>query len=175
MPSDLILAAATVAQMAMTGGLVFYAAMTIQEARKDRRRCTIERRLEKIYFPMFEILNRARLEGGQRAMVRSEPVSVRGSDEAGHLWSYVLSPEESEQIRDIIQRFGYYLGATELRRLRSDLETASIGSLASDTVTVGAAYVRLRTDVFDNHWRHFKSRCDMLTAELEGLTGVMAE
>ena len=161
--------------MAMTGGLVFYAAMTIQEARKDRKRWTIERRLERIYFPMFEILNRARNEGGQRALVRNEPVSLRGSEEAGDKWSYVLTPEESDQIRDIIQRFGHYLGSAELARLRSDLETASIGSLASETVTVGAAYVRLKTEVFDNHWRHFKSRCDTLTAELEGLTGVKSE
>lgn len=58
--SDWIIAGTQIVQVVMTIGLVYYAGVTINEARKDRKKDTIERRLERIYFPMFDILERAR-------------------------------------------------------------------------------------------------------------------
>jgi hypothetical protein len=68
-------------QVFATLGLIYYAYATISEARKDRKKDMIERMLEKIYFPMFEILDRARKENGLRAMVRTWPVQIGDSEE----------------------------------------------------------------------------------------------
>ena len=159
----------------MTIGLVYYASVTINEARKDRKKDTIERMLEKIYFPMFEILSRARNENGVRTMVRSWPVQIGNSEEPGEKGLYVLTSEEFEQIREMVERFGYYLGQTELGRLKFDLEKYYTARSTADLELTQPPWIRLNTSAFDEHWRVLDSRCKQLTSELGRLTGIRTD
>lgn len=126
--------------------------------------------LEKIYFPMFEILDRARNESGARATIRSWPVQIGNSQEPGNNWLYILTVEEFEQVHDMVERFGYYLGQTELGRLKFDLEKYHhIGSSGAE------GWIRLATGALDDRWRFLKSRSEKLTSELEQLTGIKTD
>ncbi|MGA2460874.1 MAG: hypothetical protein ABSF82_05585 [Candidatus Bathyarchaeia archaeon] len=169
--TDWILATVSIVEAVATFALVYFAAVTINEAKNDRKKATIERKLEKIYFPMLEILDRARNEKA-RAIVRTSVVKRADSNDAGAEWAFVLTSQEFEEIRRMVERFGYYLSATELGRLRSDFETHEFAGSFSDMQTGSAPWIRLRTDVFDEHWRYFKSNCEKLTVELERLTGI---
>jgi hypothetical protein len=171
-PVDWIAVGVQIAQVVMTIGLVYFAGATIDEARKNRKKDTIERMLEKIYFPMLEILDRARNENGLRTMVRSWPVQIGDSEEPGNNWLYVLTSDEFEQIREMVDRFGYYLGQTELGRLKFDLEKYQPARSTADMELERAPWCRLSTGAFDEHWRFFKSRCEKLTSELEQLAGI---
>lgn len=168
--SDSLLVVVQIVQVAITFGLVYYAWATIREAKNDRKKASIERMLEKIYFPMLNILDTGRnSKTDMRGTVREWGVHVRGSEEPKEKWAFVLTQQEFDQIREMVERFGYYLESTELDRLRCDLE----GFQLSSTYSMGnAPWVRLSTDVFDSHWRYFKARCSVLTTELQSLTGM---
>lgn len=153
-------------QVFVTLGLVYYAYVTINEAKKNRRKDTIERMLENIYSPMREILTRARREDTSlRASIRKEPAKNGIRD-------YVLSPQEYDQIQRMIDQFGYYLGSVELGRLRMDFEKYEVDIPPYKPEEGPISWFRYNTDVFDNHWRFFQSKCDELTAELDALVGL---
>ena len=88
--SAVIMAAATVA-------LVRYAHVTIEEGKKDRRKDMIERQLEKVYSPLYEILRRAKFENGDRSKARQ----VLRVDWVAHL-------DEYTRMREIVVVFGHY-------------------------------------------------------------------
>jgi hypothetical protein len=95
--------------MALTIGPVGYAYVTVKEIRKDRKKETIERRLERVYCPIFDILDRARHDNAERAEERKQPVP-RGSSRT---W---LSIVLSSHVRNII---GYRWEASGTRNLVS--------------------------------------------------------
>lgn len=122
--------------------------------------------LENIYSPMLEILTRARNENtGLRADIRKEPAK-------NGIRNYVLSPQEYDEIRRMIERFGYYLGSVELDRLRNDFTTYEMDIPPYKPEEGPVPWFRYMTDVFDNHWRFFNARCKELKAELDVLVGL---
>ena len=79
-------------------------------------------------------------------------------------------------MKRMVERFGYFLGETELGRLRYDLPSGVPQGTTADTIlNERPPWVRLPTDIFDNHWRFFQGRCKKLTAELNALTGLKAD
>lgn len=100
-----------VAMILLTGALVYYSYRTIDEGRKDRRKDTIEKMLENVYSPLYDILRRAKF-AEDREMIR-QSVSQR---------EYVLTKEEFVQVCGIIERFGHYLGGQERMAISNVLE-----------------------------------------------------
>jgi hypothetical protein len=138
--------AATIVQVAATIALVYYAAVTIREAQRDRRKKTVERMLERIYSPMVEIMMRARYDhAGRRAAVLREPTKD------GHSRDYTFSFQEFDQLKRILERYGYYLGKEELDKLHFDLDSKKIEEVIWGTPPDAELWFRLLTDVFDIH------------------------
>ena len=153
-------------QVFATLGLVYYAYVTINEAKKNRRKDTIERMLENVHSPMREILERARSEKiGQREAIRKQP-AVNGTRD------YVFTPQEFDEVRRIIERYGYYLGSPELERLKFDLEKVELAIPSYKPEEGPVPGFRFDNNVFDNHWRFFDTKVKQLTAELDHLTGI---
>lgn len=153
-------------QVFATIGLVYYAYVTIREAKRDRRKNTIERMLENVYSPMLEILTRARSEKiGRRDAIRKTPA-------ANGVRDYVVMPQEFDDMRNIVERFSYYIGSPELERLRLDLESFEYVLVPYKPEEGPVPWYRYDTNVFDNHWRFFNARCKELTAELDGLVNL---
>jgi len=97
----------------LTMVLVSYTGITIQEAQKNRKKSTIERQLEKLYSPLYEILERARYESSvERNAMRSKPPES----------SFALSLKEFDRISSIVERYGHYLDDAERLRLKVDLQ-----------------------------------------------------
>jgi hypothetical protein len=83
--------------IAVTVALVYYARVTILEGKKNRRKATIEKQLENVHSPLFEILGR--------------PMHIADS-------TYYYSPDDLRKIWGIVQSFGYYLDSDEHAQFR---------------------------------------------------------
>jgi hypothetical protein len=77
--------------------VALYAYKTVYEMMKDRRKATVEKKLEKVYTPIYEILLGARERG--RTNHGPSTWAVRG--------------EEMERIKAIIREYGHYFESTE--------------------------------------------------------------
>jgi len=95
--------------LAVTGALVYYAYRTIEEGKKNRRKDSIEKQLEKLYNPLFEIM--------------SEADSYETKTSTGQVHSYVnLLKTDVTRIREVLLSYGHYLPPFEhdsLKRLFS--------------------------------------------------------
>jgi hypothetical protein len=81
--------------------VALYAYKTVHEMMKDRRKDTVEKKLEKVYTPIYETLLGAREKGR--------------SNHDPSTWD--ISVKEIEHIKDIMKEYGHYF------RTREDLDT----------------------------------------------------
>ena len=77
--------------------VALYACKTVYEMTKDRRKDTVERKLEKVYIPIYEILLGARENGRKNHGASTWGVSV----------------EELERIKSIMRDYGHYFEKKE--------------------------------------------------------------
>lgn len=92
-----------VVMAAMSLALVIYAALTIREAKRDRRKDTVERTLENVYTPLYAILPRGEsMEGGSREKERELARIEIGCH-------YVFYESEVARMLEILERFGHYI------------------------------------------------------------------
>lgn len=132
---------------AVTIMLAHYARVAIVEAKKDRRKASIEKQLEKLYNPMFEILDRAEL-----AEIAADTDAAYGGPPAGKYRLLV----EREELKSILLNYGHYLGATEHDKIRELLSTKSFPYVPEADHAECLAFIR--------------EKREQLTAELEGLS-----
>lgn len=94
-----------------TIAVALYAFKTVYEMTKDRRKDTVERMLENVYSPLYEILRKAKFENGDRSKARSHP---------GFEWS--VKDDELDRIRNTVERFGHYFDRDEVTKFSRLLE-----------------------------------------------------
>lgn len=87
---------------------------TREEAKKNRRKDTIEKSLENLYSPLYEILIKARYENPDTLLVNKHAPAYAFK-------AYIFTEPEFIQIRGIIERYGHYLEKIKLDKLRKDL------------------------------------------------------
>ena len=91
----------TIVMTIVTLVLARYAYLTIEEGKKNRRKDTIERMLENLYSPLYEILRRARYETGDfKSMVIAEWNHKEGRVGPRDC---VLSEEQLARVREVIE------------------------------------------------------------------------
>jgi hypothetical protein len=94
--------------VAITGALVYYAYRTVEEGKKDRYKDSLEKRLEKLYNPMFEILTRAE----ERIETKSD-----GKD-----YKYqMLRHSDHEKLCNIVENHSHYLRKEEYQKTKQML------------------------------------------------------
>ena len=142
--------------IAVTIALAYYARVAIVEAKKDRRKDSIEKQLEKLYNPLFEILERGEVH-----------------PELGGMYRKVLN-SDIDQILSILLNYGHYLGSTERDRMKKALDMREC--------TLGDKHVLLRDDwdptgslhklevSYSQCLSYITEKREQLTAELKGLT-----
>lgn len=152
-----------VIQVLTTVALVYYASVTIREAKRNRRKTTIERMLMNLYSPLREILTRARFESTiERNHFRIE----KGPRD------YALAEHEFNRIRKIIERFGHYLDSTELLKLRKDLQKYDTVIPAYDPNKGPTTWYRFLDNDLDQHLEYVEKKCVQLGNELRDLTSI---
>jgi hypothetical protein len=146
--------------VAATVCLAWYAKVTIDEGRRNRRRDSIESKLREAYSPLYEILRRAHIDNGVRNAVRQ----ISPTKE------FVFTEDEYSRLWTIVETFGHHLGSQErmgftnsLREDRKDL--ADVRDLDD-----GMRWHRFAMTVFDKHYIHVWRTCEHLIKELDGLT-----
>jgi hypothetical protein len=96
--------------VAITAALVYYARVTIIEGKKTRKLDSYERQLVNLFNPMKHILSRAK--------PYTDPFVVRDTSGKSYLGQYQkLLDTDVEELRDIIVKYGHYLGASGLGSL----------------------------------------------------------
>ena len=112
--SDWISLFSAVAMIAVTIALAYYARVAIVEAKEGRRRDSIEKQLEKLYNPMFEILDTAK-----PVEITADSAAAHGGTPAGkYRWLGA-----HDDVRSILRNHGHYLRATEHDKIRELLST----------------------------------------------------
>jgi len=138
--------------------VAFFAYVTVREARRNRRKDMVEKMLENVYSPLYDILRRAKF-AEDREMIR-QSVSQR---------EYVLTEEEFVQVRGIIERFGHYLGGQERMAITNVLEQKR-DLFIDPHLTAGRRYYRWRLVDIEKHWMFLWRTSEDLRRELEELT-----
>jgi len=91
--------------------VALYAYKTVYEMTKDRRKDTVEKMLENVYSPLYEILRKAKFENDERNKARSL---------SGFEWS--VKDDELERMRNTVERFGHYFDRDEIAKFSRLLE-----------------------------------------------------
>jgi hypothetical protein len=151
--SDLVIVAATVF-------LAWYAKVTIDEGKKNRRKDNLESKLKEAYSPLYEILRRAHIDNGVRNAVRQIPPTKE----------FVFREDEYARLWTIVETFGHHLGNQErmgftnsLREHRQDL--ADVRGLGD-----GTRWYRFASPIMEKHYMHVLRTCQDLVKELDELT-----
>lgn len=97
----------------LTVGLVAYAYSAISEAKKDRRRDSIEKMLSEVYSPLCEIFRRGRWDS--KDGWRAAALAARLNKDGPRL--FVLYHQEFARIREIVERFGHYIESEQREKL----------------------------------------------------------
>jgi len=149
--------------------LARYAYVTIEEGKKDRRKDTIERMLENLYSPLYEILRRARHETDNfKPMVIAEWNHKEGRVGPRDC---VLSEKQLARVREIVERFGHYMDPVEQALLTKVLANPdSIGAISGDRLTE-PWHLFLNAEI-DPRFDYIKKTRDMLRKELDELVRV---
>jgi hypothetical protein len=114
--SDWVLVFSSLAMVAVTIALAYYARVAIVEAKNDRRKDSIEKQLEKLFSPMFEILDTA-------GRLDVTPESPRPTFvEEGNKYR-VLANEDIANLWTLLLNYGHYLDPTEHDKMRTLLST----------------------------------------------------
>ena len=144
--TDWIVVISAVIMTAATVALARYAYVTIEEGKKDRRKDTIEKQLENVYTPIYEILRLARDRG--------QPLDSS---------TWAVSKKELERIDKIIATFGHYFGRDDLERFRKTLQRGKEEPAYKETMLYQTAEINDAVQYIE------KRRKDLMT-ELEELT-----
>ena len=96
----------------LTLALVYYSRVAIVEGAKNRKKGSIEKQLEKLYNPMFEILDTA----------KSTEVTTAGAFPYLPVGRHRLL-DAPDDVRSILLNYGHYLRATEHHKIRELLST----------------------------------------------------
>jgi hypothetical protein len=147
-----------------TLALAYYAYVTIKEGRKNRRKDTIERKLENLYSPLYEILSGAKFTlwetTSERDYVKSFLKDVGPND-------YVLKDQELRKIHDIIERSSHYMDLDDRGELTKALQKFKLHKLT----TLGIWY-QFFGDGIDPCLDRIARKRERLMKELEKLTAV---
>jgi len=110
--SSIIQAGAAIATAFLTLFIVLYAKRTIdyakatiEEGKKNRRKDSIERMLESLYSPFYEILRKAKFD----------PRRYKWKDNADE---YLVFDSEYKEIYDRLAIYGHYLSTEDLQKLK---------------------------------------------------------
>lgn len=134
--------------------VAFFAYVTVREAQRNRRKDVVEKMLDNVYSPLYEILRRAQFADNWRNEVRRiDPPR-----------EYVLEEREFTEARNIVERFGHYLGHVERMAVTNALEKYDIIGHG------GKKYYRFRLVDINEHWIYIWKTCESLRRELEELT-----
>ena len=132
----------------------YYAYVTIKEGKKNRRKDTIEKMLENLYSPLYEILRRARFENDERSQARSK---IAGFD-------WVVHRSELDQMREMMERFGHYFDN------RAKAQELSMLIMRPKYTRVGTSPIYGFDEQMANHFEYIKNTRDKLHEELVELT-----
>jgi len=146
----------------VTLALAYYAYRTIEEGRKQRKKDTIEKMLENVFFPLYETLRRARFEEGRRG-IRQEKFHRGPRD-------YAFQERELAGMREIIERYGHYLDPVRLMKFNMDLDKYDLVIPSYDTRKAPSRYYRFWNGDMDPYFEYFKRRCEELREQLQRLT-----
>jgi len=141
----------------LTIALVYYSRVAIVEGNKNRKKDSIEKQLEKVYSPLYDILRRAKFAEDREIIRQWQPCR-----------EFVLTEEEFVQVRRIIERFGYYLGGQERMAITNVLEKEH-DLLYDPRISAHRYYRWLLVDI-DKHWIFIWKTSEDLRRELEELT-----
>lgn len=164
--SDLIQVGTAVATTLATFVIIYYAKKTIDEGKRNRRKDTVERMLEELYSPLYEILRRAKFgKTEERQEIRqSFPEDPAPGD-------YFLKPQEVTQIRDLLGRFGHYVDTDDQDKLTKAFEGKhKIGTKIVDGHRSSA--FRFPSTELDPLFQRIVRNREQLKSELRDLTKV---
>lgn len=162
--SDWIQAAAAVATTFATFIIIYYAKVTIDEGKKDRRKDTVEKMLKNLYSPLYELLRRARHEDTEeRRWVRQQP-STQGPRD------YAFEERELAEVRHIIEKYGHYLDQTILLKLNMTLDKFDQVIPSYKPETGPHPYYRFWNGDMDPYFDYVRKRCEKLREQLQQLT-----
>lgn len=154
--TDWITAISTIAMTIATVVLAIYAYLTVEEGKKNRRKDTIEKMLENVYSPLYEILRKAKFENHERGEAR--PLS-------GFEWA--VYDNELQTMREIVEKFGHYFDD------RAEFEKVSMLVQRPKRTRVGLNWFNGFSEVdMAEHFGYIKRRRDELTDELRELIKV---
>jgi hypothetical protein len=158
--SNVVMAAASLA-------LVIYAALAIREAKRDRRKDSIEKQPENLYSPMFEIMD------------QKEVYPDYGDHEHEKIYYCRLLKTDCAALRSALTSYGHYLDFTEHAKIKTLL---SMGLPEKDVLgPAAAAYLKFPADQNTADFHGFntcfidcltfiREKRERLTAELRTLS-----
>jgi len=144
--ADWVMAVSSIVTIGVTSALAYYAYVTINEGRKDRRKDTIEKKLTDAFSPLSAILLKARDRGR-----KIDPST----------WAFDQS--EINQIEKAVSNFGHYLDKTQRARIREILKQKSERPPTNQTWRFQESEI---AKIFD----YIEHTRDELVIELEELT-----
>jgi hypothetical protein len=154
--ADWVTAVSSLVMAVASAALVAYSYVTIKEGKKNRRKDTIEKMLDNVYSPLYEILRRAQFADNWRKEVRRiDPPR-----------EYALEEQEFTEARNIVERYGHYLGHVERMAVTNALEKYEVVEYGRKK------YYRFRLVDIDEHWMYVWKTCESLREELERLAKV---
>lgn len=150
----------------LTLSLASYALQAIREAKRDRRKDLIEKKLGEVYSPLCEILRRGRWDDdGWRNAARAATVKVGPR-------LCVLYREEFGRLREIVERFGHYIDPEQrdkLTKALDDYEPWDSTASGPHLDPRDAILYRFRNPETDRLHEYIMKRREELRQELEKL------
>lgn len=148
-------------EVSVTVALVYYAYATIREAKRNRKKDTIEKMLENLYSPLRELL--ITTQSAERDTIRMVPYT-------GVSRYYVFSNQEFEQVHELIAKYGHYLESDELLKLRKALVQYQRNVPEYRTDTEPLTWYHFNPNYLDPHREHIEKKHEQLIRELRELT-----
>jgi len=138
-----------------TIALVIYSYVTIREGKRNRRKDLVQRTLEEVYGPLYDILRQPKDDaesGSRHANFATEPKTT-----------YAIPKDKFNAIRNIVNRFGHLI-PDEYHSLLVNIMENSKEDFASNMYPFRDGDYRI--------WSHFENRRKELMKELQDLTSV---
>jgi len=165
--SDWIQAIMAIVTGFATAVLTYYAYVTIDEGKKNRRKDTMEKMLENLYSPLYELLRRARHEEtDERRWARQQAFSPQTHGPR----DYAFKESEFAELRRILERYGHYLDEVKLMKLNMDLDKFDQVIPSYKPGTGPHPYYRFWNGDMDPYFDYVRKRCEELREQLQQLT-----
>jgi hypothetical protein len=139
--------------------LAYYAKVTVDEGKKNRRKDVIESKLREAYSPLYEILRRAHIDDGVRNAVRQ----ISPTKE------FVFREDEYARLSSIVETFGHHLGSQERMAFTNSLREDRQDRADVRNLGDGTRWYRFARSVMENHYMHVWRTCQDLMKELDAL------